>query len=310
MVESMNTAERVAALGPDVTDHRLTRPDGRIVAWSEAAVPDGRPVLRIPGTPGSRLSLRADRQAWVDRGLRLIMTERPGYGASTRLEGRGFDEHADDLAAILDGLGIDTVPVVGGSGAAPHILAFVARHPDRVLAATIVVGAAPIEPEEAEHMIELNALGYRLYHEGDFAQLWRINEEVREQMLADPLASIRSVMSSAPAADQEIMADPAWQATFAIGLTEALEQGSGGWYDEGLAMEGPWGIGIEDIRTDITWWHGDGDRNAPLSAARRLVDRLPNARLRIWHEAGHFTPYRHEPEILDELLARCSGVSG
>jgi pimeloyl-ACP methyl ester carboxylesterase len=301
----MDSARRVAALGPDVSDHRLTRPDGRIVAWSEAAVPEGRPILRIPGTPGSRLSLRADRRPLVDRGLRLIMTERPGYGASTRLEGRGFSEHADDLAAILDELAIEALPVLGGSGAAPHILAFAARHPDRVTAATIMVGAAPVEPDEAAQMIELNALGYRLYHEGDFEEYMRINEQVREQLLADPLASIRAVMSSAPPDDQAIMAEPAWQATFAIGLTEALEQGPWGWYDEGIAMEGPWGIDIEGIRTDITWWHGDGDRNAPLAAARRLVDRLPNARLRVWPDSGHLTPYRHEPEILDELLARC-----
>jgi len=166
-------------LGADVTDHRLTRPDGRIVAWSESGVADGRPLLRVPGTPGSRFSLRADRTPWVERGLRVITTERPGYGASTRLEGRKFIEHSDDLAAILDSLGIDALPVGGGSGASPHILDFAFRHPDRVTAATILVGAAPLEPDEAEAMIDLNALEYRLYHEGRFDELWRISTEMR-----------------------------------------------------------------------------------------------------------------------------------
>src|SRR5262245_33977772 len=112
----MRIAEAAAALGPDVTDHRLRRPDGRIVAWSEAGVEGGRPVLRVPGTPGCRLSIRADRTPWIERGLRVITTERPGFGASTRLPGRGFDEHVDDVAAILDELGIETLPVFGGSG--------------------------------------------------------------------------------------------------------------------------------------------------------------------------------------------------
>ncbi|MDH3298935.1 MAG: hypothetical protein OES24_00340 [Acidimicrobiia bacterium] len=85
----------------DLRDHRLTRPDGRIVAYSEWGDATDRTVLRVPGTPGSRFSVRADVEPWRVRNLRMITTERPGLGASTRLPGRGFNEHADDLAALL-----------------------------------------------------------------------------------------------------------------------------------------------------------------------------------------------------------------
>jgi pimeloyl-ACP methyl ester carboxylesterase len=298
------TDEPAELLGSDVTDHRLIRPDGRVVAWSESGVAAGRPILRIPGTPGSRLFLRADRTPWFERGLRVIMTERPGYGASTRLEGRHFVEHSDDLAAILDELGIEKIPVYGSSGASPHILDFAARHPARVSAATILVGAAPIDADEVAQLIELNALEYRLFHEGRLDEIMRITAEVRESILADPLASMRAMMASSTDEDRAILEDPAWQSAFVIGIREALRQGPGGWYDEGLAVERPWEIDFGAIRTDLTWWHGDGDRNAPLSAARRLVGQLPRARLHVWPDAGHLTPYRHEPEILDELLAR------
>jgi pimeloyl-ACP methyl ester carboxylesterase len=54
----------------------------------------------------------------------------------------------------------------------------------------------------------------------------------------------------------------------------------------------------------VTWWHGEDDRNVPLSAAKRLIARLPDGRLNIWKDAGHLTPYLHEPAILDELLVR------
>jgi pimeloyl-ACP methyl ester carboxylesterase len=300
----MDTTQAVTTLPDDVTDHRLTRPDGRIVAWSETGAPGGRPVLHVPGTPGSRLSLRADRTPWVERGLRMISTERPGYGASTRLEGRRFAEHADDTAAILDELGIEALPVYGASGASPHILAFAARHPERVTAATIMVGAAPLDAAEAEQQIELNALEYRLYQAGDLAEIWRITEEVRAELMADPMAAFRSAMASAPAADRLIIEDPAWQQGFVMGVTEALRQGAGGWYDEGLAELGPWDFDPATVQADVTWWHADGDRNAPLSAARRLVSHLPSARLHVWQDAGHLTSYVREPEVLDELLAR------
>jgi len=60
-------------------------------------------------------------------------------------------------------------------------------------------------------MIDLNALEYRLFHEGRLDEILRITEEVRESILADPLASFRSIMASAPAGDREILEDPAWQ---------------------------------------------------------------------------------------------------
>ena len=300
----MTIDQRLASLGDDVTDHRLTRPDGRVVAWSESGDPAGLPLLRVPGTPGSRFSIRANRAPWVERGLRVITTERPGYGASTRLEGRTFVEHSEDVAAILDRIGIEALPVYGASGASPHILDFAYRHPDRVTAATILVGAAPLEPDEAEQMIDLNALEYRLINEGRIDEVWRVTSEVRDQIMADPLGGFRAAMESSTTADLAIIDDPIWQRGFVVALVEALSQGPGGWFDEGLAIHAPWGIDLASIQTDVTWWHSDGDRNAPLSAARRVVDVLPNARLRVWADAGHLTPYRHEPEILDELLAR------
>jgi pimeloyl-ACP methyl ester carboxylesterase len=86
----------------DVRDKSMERPDGRLVAWSEFGEVGGLPLLRLPGTPGCRYSLRADKTPWTDRQLRVITTERPGFGASSRLPGRRFGEPADDLAAILD----------------------------------------------------------------------------------------------------------------------------------------------------------------------------------------------------------------
>jgi hypothetical protein len=36
-----------------------------------------------------------------------------------------------------------------------------------------------------------------------------------------------------------------------------------------------------------------------------MAARLPNGRLTVWPDGGHFTGYHREGEILDELLARC-----
>lgn len=292
-------------LPANLRDQRLRRPDGRTVAWVETGILDGRPMLRLPGTPGSRLALRHDQTPWLERGLRIINTERMGFGASTRLPARGFTQHADDLAAILDRLEIDRLPLIGGSGGAPHVLAFAARHPERVTAATIVVGAAPIADEEAVEMIGLNAEAYRLARRGDREGMVALLGPVRDAILADPLASFRETMRTAPPADQATMTELAWQLSFTLGVREALRPDVEGWVDESMCMLGAWSdFDPATIGVSVTWWHSDGDRNVPLQAVRRLVARLPNARLVIWPDAGHLTPYHHEGEILDDLLAR------
>ena len=289
-----------------VRERTIERPDGRTVAFTEWGDPSGTPLLRVPGTPGCRYNMRADRSGWTQRNLWAITTERPGFGASTRLPGRGFAEPADDLAAILDELGLDRVHVIGGSGSSPHQLALAARHPDRVKAMTILVGGAPITTEETARQIGVNAEAHRLITTDDLDGLHKLLEELREGIMADPLAAFRGIMEHAPEADREVMMDPMWQASFVVSSRESLAQGVDGWYDEAIALVRSWDdVELTNVKTSVTWWHAAGDANAPLSAAERLIAQLPNARLvRCGDNEGHMAGYHREGEILDELLAR------
>ena len=103
--------------------------DGRELAWREDGDLQGVPVLRLQGTPGSRMSGLAQEPMWRELGLRVIKTDRPGYGRSTRLPGRGITAVAEDVVELLDHLGLDRVPITGGSGGGPHVLALCALYP-------------------------------------------------------------------------------------------------------------------------------------------------------------------------------------
>jgi pimeloyl-ACP methyl ester carboxylesterase len=290
-----------------VTDHTLQVADGRTVAWTESGDPEGRPVLRVPGTPGSRWTVRADQQPWLDRKLRMITTERPGFGVSSRLPGRGFTEPADDVAAILDQLGIDRLPVYGSSGGAPHILALCHRHPERVSAATILAGAAPLTDAEAEDVVPINRQARMLALEGDAQALQAMLAPIGESIVDDPLAAFADLMATAPPDDIEIMSDPTWQEAFVRASREALAQGVEGWVDETVAIVTRWDeIELAAIETSVLWRHAPHDRNAPTSAARRVVDALPNGQLVEWPDGGHLVAYHREGEVLDELLNRGS----
>jgi hypothetical protein len=87
-------------------------------------------------------------------------------------------------------------------------------------------------------------------------------------------------------------------------LAETLRQGAEGWTDESMALHGEWDFTPEDVRASVTWWHGDDDKNAPLSAARRGSSRLKHCDLRVWYKEGHFLSLTHDKEIVGELLAR------
>ncbi|HKW07522.1 MAG TPA: alpha/beta hydrolase [Candidatus Dormibacteraeota bacterium] len=284
-------------------DGVLKLSDGREMAWRWWGDPDWTPVLRIQGTPSSRKQYNPTRNVQGDINARYLMADRAGYGGSTRKPGRGIVDIADDYAELLEAHGLDRVPATGTSGGGPHVLALAARHPERVSAVSVIVGGTPLEAAEIDQLVGINARGYALAEQG-WQPLYEFLVEVRKRMLGEE--GMQGVLSDAPPADRAVMADPAWQKMSRENIAETLKQGAEGWTDESYAMHGEWDFDPADVKTSVTWWHSDDDKNAPLSAARRVVAKLRNVDLRVWHGEGHFASVTHEREIVEELLARSS----
>jgi len=282
-------------------DGVLTLPDGRELAWRWWGDPDGTPLLRIQGTPSSRLQRNHDPSVQRELGVRYLMADRAGFGGSTRKPGRGIADMADDLAALLDHQGIDRIGAMGTSGGGPHVLALAARHPQKVSAVTVVVGASPLAPEEVAGLVGVNAKGYGLAEQG-WQQLHDFLAEVRVRLLGDE--GMQGVLSDAPPEDRAIMEDPAWQRISRENIAESLKQGAEGWTDESLVLHGGWDFDPGQVRTRVTWWHGDDDMNVPLSAARRAATGLREVDVRTWHGEGHFVSLTHDREIVQDLLSR------
>jgi len=286
-----------------VSDSRLALRDGRTLAWEEYGPADGRPVLMFQGTPGSRFARHADEGVYDRLGVRFLVFDRPGYGASDRLAGRGIAVIADDAAQLLDHLGLDAVHAAGGSGGGPHVLAVAARHPERVRAVSVVVGGTPLEDEDVAGLIQVNREAWYAAREG-WQALYDLLAPLRESVLADSLAGFKGLMHDAPESDRAVMDDPDWQRVFVENVTEAFRPGAEGWADEAMALSLDWDFDVADVRCSVTWWHGDHDANAPLAPVRRLLERMDGVELNVWSDAGHLEPYHRYEEILRELLAR------
>ncbi len=265
--------------GVPFEDGRLVVRDGRTLAWRVWGRARDRAVVRLQGPAGSRLARGTNP---LEAGARLVMFDRPGFGASSRLPGRGLSVVADDAAELLDHLGIEEAPVMARSAGGPHGLALAAKHPERVHSLTIVSGGCPVTAEERAGLVAANAGLGEVLDKG-----W---EAVRDYLtaLGSQLISegTAAVVPDAPRSDRDRRAVTNRSIELA-NRTEALSQGVDGWTDETLALTGTWDFDLAQVAVEVDWWHGSEDTTVPLTAVRRLVAMLPTCRLHVIEGRGH-----------------------
>ncbi len=119
----------------------------------------GRPLLLIHAFPLS--GAMWDRQvAALSRSYRLIVPDLRGFGASQIVPGTSsLDQYADDLAGLLDQLGLAPQRVaIGGLSMGGYIaFAFLRRYRERVDALILADTRAPADSEEGRQGREKNA---------------------------------------------------------------------------------------------------------------------------------------------------------
>ena len=129
-------------LPPMIERRSLELADGRQLDC-HLADGDGTPVVYHHGTPSCGMAPHGWADAFASRGLRYVAWSRPGYGDSTRHEGRSVASVAEDARQVMDELGIERAYTVGWSGGGPHAMATAALLGDRILGGASIAGVAP-----------------------------------------------------------------------------------------------------------------------------------------------------------------------
>jgi pimeloyl-ACP methyl ester carboxylesterase len=135
-------------------DHYGLQPTERFVEVDKPAarirvveVGSGPPLLVVHGTFGNGPAFAALAREMPNR--RLLLMDRPGFGLSSpiayRADGLGT-AIADLQRAVLDGLGLNRVDVLGHSIGANFALRLALHHPERVRR-VVLLGAGPIVQE-------------------------------------------------------------------------------------------------------------------------------------------------------------------
>lgn len=128
-----------------MTDYRTTRVPvrGGELTVGEWGPRDGPAVLAVHGVTASHLTWPLI--ANLLPGVHIIAPDLRGRGRSNELPGPwGMPQHADDLAAILDTLGVASALVVGHSMGAFASLVFAHRYPRKVDSLVLVDGGLPL----------------------------------------------------------------------------------------------------------------------------------------------------------------------
>lgn len=276
--------------------------DGRTIAYETWGDPDGRPLLLIHGTPGSRLLRSSDPDLYARIGAHVATYDRPGYGQSTVHRDRTVASAALDGVAVADALGWDRFAALGISGGGPHALALGALVPDRVASLGLAVGSTPVELVDPDDLIALNREGIRRAREEGRESLEQFLGELIAQVDGDFGALIDAAMEDAPPVDRELLTQPVFRQRMLESMTEAFANGPQGWLDDAWALSTSWGFDLADVETPVHLWYGELDRNWPLRAVHLMRDQLDVASFEVIADAGHFGWLAHEQRVLETLL--------
>lgn len=232
-------------------------------------VGEGAPILLVHGSgPGVT--------AWANwrlnlpdlaKAFRVIAPDLFGFGYSDS-RGRIEDKQiwVDQVASLLDGLGIDKVSMVGNSFGGAITLAFMIAHPDRVERAVLMGPAGldfPITPA--------------------LDQVWGYEpslKEMRESLkylawdhsrLTDDLVQSRYEASKRPGAHEP------YNATF-----------GGPDRQRNITMLASREEEIAALHHEVLILHGRFDQVIPLESTGRLAGLLPRADLHVFAECGHW----------------------
>jgi pimeloyl-ACP methyl ester carboxylesterase len=270
-------------------DHLLETEAGRTVGYAIWGDPEGTPVFLGHGTPGSRLDryVGLDDPEWVrERRVRFVGVDRPGYGRSDPWSGASLLDCAGDFLRVADDLGLERFAVLGVSGGSPYVLALGALAPERVGSVAVVCGA-DIGLEEGDTPEELTA---------------ELGEEAR-MLHENPDEWYAEFSAGFPEVDRRVLERPEVREVVIEMLQEAVRQGAVGWVDDGLRQDLPWPFRLDEIGTDVRFYHGEEDTAASPQYARQLAEGIPGSQLRLYPGEGHISildsPIK---EIVETLL--------
>ena len=284
----------------------MTCADGRSLEYATLGDPAGSTIFFHHGSPGSNRLLVA-LAPLLERGHFFLVTfSRPGYGYSSRREGRVVADVVGDVRCVLDELGRGSYVALGWSGGGPHAIACAANDAPRCVGAVSIAGVAPIDAgfDWTEGMGAANVEEFELALRGapDYEDSIKALAARMSAATADDIVDAFGGLFSEP--DLVVLAPYRARAELAAAMNHAFAEGWYGYHDDDRAILSPWGVDLDSILVPVSIWYGDDDLMVPPTHGAWLRANIPAA------VSHHHPSDGHESIILnhfDELASELAG---
>lgn len=251
---------------------------------------EGRPVILIHGWPLNADSWEYQAVKLAEAGYRVISYDRRGFGRSEQpWSGYDYDTMSDDLAAIINTLGLKDVTLAGFSMAGGEVCRYMSRHDGKgVKQATLIASIAPYMLQAAD-----NPDGAPIdVFEGIKAEL----RQNRQQFLANFFKDFYGNGTEGGGVSDEVL-HWSWQMAMMASPKATLD-----------CVDA---FGKTDLRPDFEAMtvpllvvHGTGDQTVPIDATGRQAAKLAkDARLEEYEGAPHGLTATHAGKLVSDLEA-------
>jgi 2-hydroxy-6-oxonona-2,4-dienedioate hydrolase len=284
VVRQRFVAMRDGAFAMVATGSQVIQTRSGTMEYAEAGT--GTPLLMLHGTGGGFDQGLAFAAPLTRAGFRVIAPSRFGYLRSDMPDDATSEAQADALVDLLDFLGLERVPVLGGSAGALSALQFAIRHPDRcaalvpIVPATFVPGRAPVRPSALGQAIMTYALG------SDFL-FWAGMTLAEDQMIATLLATDPALFHAASAAEQA-------RVRAILRSILPVSARARGLRNDGQLAGNPEPMALERITAPTLAISVEDDRFGTAAAARHIAASVKGAELVIYPAGGHVWVGHHD----------------
>jgi non-heme chloroperoxidase len=228
---------------------------------------------------------------FLGKGFRVVAHDRRGHGRSAQVsDGHDMDHYADDVAAVVDHLGVQGGVHVGHSTGGGEVVRYIARHgEDRVLKAVLVSAVPPLMVKT-----EANPDGTPKEVFEDFqAQLAANRAKFYHDVPAGPFYGYNRLLTKA----SEPVILNWWR--------QGMMGGAKAHYDGIVAFsQTDFTADLRSIAIPVLVIHGDDDQVVPYKASGpRSAELVQNGTLKTYKGAPHAIPTTHADELNADILA-------
>lgn len=284
------TAEAATPTAVVRTASTITTADGVQLYYKDWGPKDGPVVTFSHGWPLNSDSWESQMIFLAEKGYRVIAHDRRGHGRSSQpWDGNDMDHYADDLATVIDTLGVKDVTLVGFSTGGGEVARYIGRHGTaKVKKAVLVSSVPPLMLRTADNP---GGLPIEVFDGFRAAQLANRAEFYR-QIASGPFYGFNR-----PGAKVSQGLIDAWWA-------QGMMAGHKNTYDSIAAFS------ATDFRADLARFdiptlviHGDDDQVVPIDASGRASAALvKDARLLVYPGAPHGLTDTHKDRLNQDLL--------